>query len=131
MSKQYDDPRFGIEKTLSLPSLSITSDVAATVLIATEDITVTEFGYYITSATTAPDDGASSIGIAIRESGGVTLASLRWGPVIRQTWVGGRTESITTPAAVAKNDTLTFVTIAGETATAGAVAAYVKYKERY
>lgn len=127
MSKQYDDARFGVEKILQLPPFTISADVALTAIVLTEDITVTEFGYIVTTATSCPP--ALSIGAAIRDSA-ATLATLIIGPAITVIGNSKRQTSIST-AASSKNETLTFVTIAGQTGQAGAIAPYIKYKERY
>lgn len=130
MAEMYDDARYTVEKVVFGPAFTITAAVAGNVMVATEDIEVIEVGFLVQTSTTAPDDGASSIGVAIR-CGSTTLANCSWGPVITAVGYTIRALSITDTTCIDNNDTLVFCTVGNNTAAAGAVTPFLKYKERY
>ena len=129
MAKAYCDSKYGVENVMFFPPLTISADVDHDLIVMPINITITEFGYVVTTLTSGSAP-ITTLGCAIRE-GSTTLGSIAIGAVGDAVGVLRRDTSITSATSVAKNDTLVFTTIATQTGQAGAVAPYIKYRERY
>lgn len=124
MSKQYDDAKYGVERTLYFPTATL-SAAAANVgsYYATEDILITEIGLM---CSTAVSGGPGTCSIVLKE-GSTVLGTLTIptgtaaGSVVRTTTLTGN--------AISNTDTLIIATLL--TTTAGAGTPYLKYKSRF
>ncbi len=127
MGKAYDDARFGIEKVLFFPiSAALTTATTIGAMYFTEDITITEFGFFCTTNMS----GAAAVPPTIKliELGGTALVTL----TLPTSGVVGsltRTASIDTGNSISVGDTLVCMGVA--TAGAGVGVPYIKYKPRY
>ena len=124
MSQVYSDAQYGVEKILIFPSKNLTAATIGSITL-TENIIVTEFGAFVTTALT----GATTGGIQLRESAGVvSIAELVMtiptdvGNTLRQTTM------LNSSAADSGEVLLVTVITAGLT---GVVVPYVKYKRRF
>lgn len=129
MSKQYDDSRYGVENVVFLPAFTISANVIAPVLVASDNMEITEFGYVVTTLTSA-SAAATTIGVAIRD-GATTIATVRVAGAGSAVGAINRTTTIDNGSSLNQYDTLTFVTQAAATGQAGVIAPYIKYRERY
>ncbi len=127
MGKQYDDSRYGIEKILTLPIVTLTStDTIYATLTLTEDITLVSFGLIITTAVTAAGTLAT-VTIIKSAAANTTLGTLT---VASGTALGASTSTTTlTTTSLSSGDT--FIVKAAASAVAGAGQAFVKYRERF
>jgi len=126
MSKTYADSRYGIEKILTFPSVTL-SAAAATggALYFTEDITIIEFGLMISTAITATGTAAS---LDLRKGASIlaTLTSATGTTALGSTL---RTTTGISSTSISNADTLLVATVL--TGSAGAGIPYIKYRERF
>lgn len=124
MSKSYEDSRFGVEKVLTFPSVTLSSaPYTLAQFYATEDMYITEIGVMVTtkvSGSTAPT--------LLLAEGATTLATLS---VPTDSAIGALVRSTSvTNSNISNTDTLVLRTAV--TATTGGVATpYIKYRERF
>ena len=124
MSATYDDARYGVEKILTFPSVTITNTGKVAQIIVPTEVLVTELGYCVSTLLTG------STFTLYLSSNAVTAGTISAVVCLSGVAVG----TLQTSAAVTmtvSNGTTLMIGAANSSAGSGAINVFVKYRSKY